>query len=111
MTDCIGINVIRLSANPSVCVLAGRGPCAPPPVAGNLLAVSLRNQSADWLWQSASPLPPSRAAGPTDLALPLGELSQKVTERACRAGPMSAHRRAKRKKTAFGAPSVRKGLQ
>ena len=64
------------------------GPHVPRPIIGNLLAVSLR-ASRRLAQQSASSSPgPLRAAGPTDLALPLGELSPKVTERVCRAGPM-----------------------
>ena len=31
--------------------------CCPPAMTGNPLAMSLRNQSADWLWQSVSPAP------------------------------------------------------
>ena len=114
----------------------GRGPCAPPPIIGNFLAMSLRGglqgrRGPDInrrVCRTHVPYAFGCNPYPHALALPLGELSPKVTERACRgagsaplepagvdagrrgrrplqtatenspvrcrAGPMSAHRRA-----------------
>ena len=77
---------LSLKVTERVCKRSGDS--LPTAIRSNLLAVSLRD-SRRLAQQSASSSPgPLRAAGPTDLALPLGELSPKVTERVCRAGPM-----------------------
>ena len=69
---------------PPPCHVVPRRPAGPtwarhqPPGLPNARSLCVRLESAS----------PSESPPPTDLALPLGELSPKVTERACRAGPM-----------------------
>ena len=72
----------------------GRGPCAPPPIIGNFLAMSLRGgpqgrRGPDInrrVCRTHVPYAFGCNPFPHALALPLGELSPKVTERACRGG-------------------------
>ena len=72
----------------------GRGPCAPPPIIGNFLAMSLRGgpqgrRGPDInrrVCRTHVPYAFGCNPYPHTLALPLGELSPKVTERACRGG-------------------------
>ena len=70
----------------------GRGPCALPPIIGNFLAMSLRGgpqgrRGPDInrrVCRTHVPYAFGCNPYPHTLALPLGELSPKVTERACR---------------------------